>query len=159
MGSQTLDTTLPIHLRYRHLTREQFITLVAGMSVDDILDLPEPWQTWARVEFLSDNEGLDEGILIKSTSRKPMTIVVDGRKHTFPASGKRLSRPSALYVLELWGKRGQYRGKDQATGFSKKSPTSEVAFLKQRGAAYNDDYLYHAVEGQDEPETPVSTEQ
>jgi hypothetical protein len=127
---------------------------VASLRLDDILfrsEEPERTQllrAWVDADHLGDGR-----VRIAPASGKPLVIRYQGREWTFGPEGRRVPRRVAIDLLLNFGEQGLYRGRDQATGFTRLQWTTlkpEVrALYDESQIAFLDDYLTHVVEAED----------
>ena len=136
---------------------------VGKMRLDDILfHMEEPDRTqYLRLWVDADHFG-DGRVLIKPASGKPMVVRLHGQEITFTAQGRRVPRKLAIDLLLNFGEQGLYRGRDQATGFTRLQWTTLKPEVK---ALYNpeklyflEDYLTHVPDGGVEEEDDVGSE-
>lgn len=125
---------------------------VGRMRLDDILfHMEEPERTrYLRLWVDADHFG-DGRVLIKPASGKPMVVRLHGQEFAFTAQGRRLPRRLAIELLLNFGEQGLYRGRDQATGFTRLQWTTlkpEVKALYDPEKLYFlEDYLTHVPDG------------
>ena len=134
--------------------------VVGRVRLDDILfHTGEPERTWLLRAWVDADHLGDGRVLIKPASGKPMVVRLHGQEWAFTAQGRRVPRKLAIDFLLNFGEQGLYRGRDQATGFTR----LQWATLKPEIKALYDpeklyfleDYLTHVVdEGGTEEEKP-----
>ena len=126
-------------------------TQVAHLRLDDILfrtEEPERTQllrAWVDADHLGDGR-----VRIAPASGKPMVVRYQGREWTFGPEGRRVPRSVAIDLLYNFGERGLYRGRDQATGFTRLQWTTlkpEIrALYDESQISFLDDYLTHVID-------------
>jgi hypothetical protein len=124
---------------------------VGSLRLDDILfrtEEPERTQllrAWVGADHLGDGR-----VRIAPASGKPFTIRYQGREWTFGPEGRRVPRAVAIDLLLNFGEQGLYRGRDQATGFTRLQWTTlkpEVrALYDESQIVFLEDYLTHVVD-------------
>jgi hypothetical protein len=124
---------------------------VANLRLDDILfrtEEPERTQllrAWVDADHLGDGR-----VRIAPASGRPLVLRYQGREWTFGPEGRRVPRQVAIDLLWNFGERGLYRGRDQATGFTRLQWTTlkpEIrALYDESQIRFLDDYLTHIVE-------------
>ncbi|MCX2725996.1 hypothetical protein OO015_00545 [Thermomicrobium sp. 4228-Ro] len=130
---------------------------VGNLRLDDILfRTEEPVRTqllraWVDADHLGDGR-----VRVAPASGKPLTIRWQGREWIFGPEGRRIPRRVAIDLLLNFGEQGLYRGRDQATGFTRLQWTTlkpEVrALYDESQIVFFDDYLTHVVEAEDSGE-------
>lgn len=133
---------------------------VGKMRLDDILfHMEEPERTWYLRQWVDADHFGDGRVLIKPASGKPMVVRLHGQEIAFTAQGRRVPRKLAIDLLLNFGEQGLYRGRDQATGFTRLQWTTlkpEVKALYDPEKLYFlEDYLTHAVDHEESLEEDV----
>lgn len=130
--------------------------VLGDRKLDDILfHTEEPERTQLLRAWLDADHLGDGRVRIAPASGKPLVIRYQGREWTFGPEGRRVPRRVAIDLLLSFGERGLYRGRDQATGFTRLQWTTlkpEIrALYDESKISFLDDYLTHVVEVE-EPE-------
>ncbi len=127
-------------------------------KLDWILRLPEPEKTKQLREWLEQDHEGDGRVLLKTASGKPMVVRYRGQVLDFNAQGRRVPRRIAIDLLILFGERGIYRGRDQATGFTREAwarlSDEEKRLYDEKQIRFLDDYLTHVPDGEGPEEAP-----
>lgn len=108
------------------------------LSLNAIMEIADDWERGFAVQgwVEAGAELEDDTVLVKTSDGKELRAdyKIEGKYVSIGANGRRLKRKHAAYLLSKYGQAGQYRGVDQATGFSpvqwaryKSGPDKDVA--------------------------------